>query len=180
MATNETKRVAAVEAEISLNAPTVGIDGNDTLQLTFANGKRLTLQVRDLPEPILAQALMHGLKQKLVDAAAISRNPDTGASATVEDKFQAVKEVYDRLLAGEWNKRAASGEGGEGGLLFRALAKFYDGAKSEEEIREFLAGKSKAEQAALRENARIKPIIEALRPKAKPTAMDTDAMLDGF
>lgn len=63
------------------------------------------------------------------------------------------------------------------GLLLRALVKLYDGAKTAEEVKEWLAGKTKAEQAALRENARIKPIIDALRPKVKPAAVDTDAML---
>lgn len=148
------------------------------LTLTFADGwRKITIRSEELPGPILVQALMHGLKQKLVDAAAISRNEETGASATVEDKFEAVMAVYRRLAAGEWNKRREAGESGEGGLLLRALIKLYDGAKTAEEVKEWLAGKTKAEQAALRENARIKPIIDALRPKVKPAAVDTDAML---
>lgn len=147
------------------------------LTLKFAHGPSIEMDADRLTDVVIEQALMHGLKQKLVDAAAISRNPDTGASATAEDKYHAVREVYERLLAGEWNKRRESGESGEGGLLLRALVKLYDGAKTAEEVKEWLAGKTKAEQAALRENARIKPIIDSLRPKVKPAAVDTDAML---
>ena len=147
------------------------------LKLVFANGEVLEITMGMLSADIRAYSAVHGLKQKLVDAAAISRNEETGASATVEDKFQASYAVYQRLLAGEWNKRRESGESGEGGLLLRALVKLYDGAKTAEEVKEWLAGKTKAEQAALRENARIKPIIDSLRPKVKPAAVDTDAML---
>ena len=61
------------------------------LALTFSNGETLRINVRDLTDDIQLQATLHGLKQKLVDAAAISRNPENGRSATVEDKYNAVR-----------------------------------------------------------------------------------------
>lgn len=163
MSTNDTKRNTAIEATIE------GFDANaPKLTLDFANGKTLAIEPKQLSADILAQAIMHGLKQKLVDAAAISRDPVTGATATIDTKYAAVREVYDRLLAGEWNKRREGGGGGsgEGGLLFRALVKFYEGKKDSETVRVWLEGKSKAEQAALRANPKIAAIIETLRPKA--------------
>lgn len=172
------KTPAAVSAEIALDTPTGGSSSNDSLRLTFANGQTLVLQVGDLSPAVLAQALMHGLKQKLVDAAAISRNPDTGRSASIADKYEAVKEVYDRLLSGQWNKTREGG-GATGGLLFRALCRMYDGKKTPEALREFLDGKTDAEKAALRKNTKVAAIIETIRAEsAKTDGVDADGLLD--
>ena len=172
--TNTTTKAPAIEATIE----------GTTLTLTFAHGERLTIRAGQLLESIAEQALMHGLKQKLVDAAAISRNPDTGRSATIEDKYAAVKEVYDRLLAGEWNKRREGGSGGAaGGLLFAALVRLYEGRKTDAAIREFLGGLSDAEQAALRASARVAPIIAAIkaeRDAKKADKINGDDLLAGL
>jgi len=160
-----TKRNAAITATIS---------GHD-LALEFANDTRLIVDANALTPEIRHAALMHGLKQKLVDAAAIARNPDTGRSATIDDKFEAVKAVYDRLLAGSWNAIRTGEGGGSGGLLFRALCRMYDGKKSPSDIRVFLEAKTDAEKAALRKNPKVAAIIESLR--AQPD-VDTDSMLD--
>ena len=132
------------------------------LRLAFSHGETLAIRATDLSPTIVAQAIIHGLKQKLVDAAAISRNPETGRAASVQDKFDAVKEVYDRLLAGEWNKRREGGSGASGGLLFRALCRMYDGKKTADDIRAFLEGKTDAEKAALRKNSKVAAIIEEI------------------
>lgn len=150
---------------------------NCELVLTFSNGKELKLQPRDLSTEVLNQAMLHGLKQKLVDAAAISCDPTTGRPATVDTKYDAVKEVFDRLLAGDWNKKRESGTQ-SGGLLFRALFKMYDGRKSEAEIKAFLANKTEAEKTALRKNERVAAIIAELRLPATSGSVDTDALLD--
>lgn len=147
----------------------------DGLTLNFADGAVITLGVNDLSDEIIRYATLHGLKQKLIDAAAISRNPDTGRSASLEDKFNAIMDVRERLLAGQWNKGREGGAGGTGGLLFRALCQLYP-QKLPEQIREFLEGKSKAEQAALRATPKIAAIIEQLRAKAG-SDIDTDELL---
>lgn len=173
MNTTTTKNAPAIDATVE----------GTTLTLKFAHGETLTIRAGQLLESIAEQALMHGLKQKLVDAAAISRNPDTGRSATIEDKFAAVKEVYDRLLSGEWNKRREGGSGGNGGLLFAALVRLYAGRKTDEEIREFLAGKTDAEQAALRASSRVAPIIadiKAERDAKKADKVSGDDLLAGL
>lgn len=137
------------------------------LRLTFAHGESLTMHATDLSPTIVAQAIVHGLKQKLVDAAAISRNTETGRAASMADKYNAVKEVYDRLLSGEWNKRREGGAGGSaGGLLFHALCRMYDGNKTPDDIRTFLEGKTAAEKAALRKNSKVAAIIEEIRAES--------------
>ena len=161
------KRNAAIAATIDDN----------TLTLTFANGETLSIRGDALNSDVQRYAMLHGLKQKLVDAAAISRNPETGRAASVEDKFQAVKTVYDRLLAGQWN---AVREGGvaTGGLLLQALVRMYAGRKTQDELKTFLADKSDAEKTALRKNPRVAAIIEEIRAETgKSASIDTDGLL---
>ena len=167
--TTTTTRTPAIDATI---------DGG-TLTLAFGNGERIVVHADTLASDIRNHATMHGLKQKLVDAAAISRNPDNGRSATIDDKYNAVREVYDRLLSGQWNKGRADGESGAtGGLLFRALCIVY-ADKTPEAIREFLGKKTKEQQAALRVVPKIATIIEQLKAaKVKTDGVDTDALLD--
>ncbi len=149
------------------------IAGN-VLRLDFSNGETLSVDAGTLSDDIVRQGLMHGLKQKLVDAAAIVRNPDTGRSATVADKFDAVKEVYDRLLAGEWNKTREGGP--TGGLLLRALMTFQ--GKDRETVKAWLDTKTDDQKAALRKNPKIAAIIATLKPEPKTEGIDTDALLD--
>lgn len=147
--------------------------------LTFSNGETIIVNTLNMSQSILDYATMHGLKQKLVDAAAISCNPETGRPATIEDKFEAVKAVYDRLMAGQWNKPRESAGAVAGGLLFKALCRMY-ATKTPEYIREFLAKKTDAEKAALRKNPRVAEIIETIKAEnAKDEdSGDSDAMLD--
>lgn len=163
-----TKRQSAITATIEGMA----------LTLTFANGEALTLRGDGLNTDLQHQAMMHGLKQKLVDAAAISRNPETGRAATVEDKYQAVKTVYDRLLAGRWNATREGGGAASGGLLLQALVQMYAGRKTHEELKAFLADKTDAEKTALRKNPRVASIIEEIRAEqGKVAKIDTDDLL---
>ena len=155
---------------------TAAINGN-TLTLTFANGETLTMRADALNSDVQQYAMMHGLKQKLVDAAAISRNPETGRAATVEDKYQAVNAVYNRLLSGQWNATREGGGGG-GGLLAQALTRMYAGRKTAEDIKAFLAEKTDAEKTALRKNPRVAQIIEEIRAEqGKAANIDTDELL---
>lgn len=158
-----------------------GNNGTDNgLKLAFDNGQVLELFVGQLDEGVARQALLHGLKQKLVDAAAISRNPDTGRSATTDDKFAAVKEVYDRLLSGQWNKGREGGSGaGNGGLLFRALVIMYP-AKTPEQLRAYLDGLDDKQQAALRKNPKVAPIIAEIRAKSAKADDNGDDLLAGL
>lgn len=149
-----------------------------SLTLTFSNGETLVMTTGQLSVDVANQALLHGLKQKLVDAAAISRNPDTGRSATVDDKYNAVREVYDRLLAGQWNKSRGEGSSTSGGLLFRALCQLY-ADKTPEAIKAFLDKKTPAEKAALRATSKIAAIIDTLRAD-KSSDIDADELLAGL
>lgn len=123
---------------------------------------------------MIAQAALHGLSQKIGDAAAIERNPDTGRSATAADKYAAMHEVWQRLMAGEWNKRAEGGTATKGGYLFRALCIVYEGSRTPEQITAWLATKTAKEQAALRGAARIAAVIEELKAADAKNPPPTD------
>ena len=170
----DTKRNATITATIVTNET----DNRPcALHLKFANGQELAITASQLSNHVMEYAIFHGLKQKLVDAAAISRNPETGRAATVEDKYQAVKTVYDRLLSGQWNATREGG-GNAGGLLFQALCRMYQGRKTPDQLREFLADKTDAEKTALRKNPRVAQIIEDIRAEqGKAANIDTDELL---
>lgn len=157
-----------------------GLTGNGSLRIEVSGFTPLLVQIRDLPDAMLEQAALHGLKQKIVDAAALSRNPDTGRSATAADKYNAMREVFERIMVGEWNKARGDGSStGSGGLLFAALCRLYT-TKTPEDIRAFLEGKTTAEQAALRKNPKVAGVIETIkaeRAKDAPEGTDTDDML---
>lgn len=150
------------------NAITVDTFG-EVLTLTFSNGKELSVNTATLAPEIVKQALMHGLKQKLVDAAAISRNPETGASATVNDKFEAVRAVYDRLTHATnptWNKGRDASTGKKqtnDELLAQALVNLSNGKQTLEYVTQFLESKTKLEKKALANNPKVAAEIARLK-----------------
>lgn len=170
------------QAQTETRTPAIEATIKDrVLTLAFSNGQVLELDAAHLTEAIIEQALMHGLKQKLVDAAAISRDPATGRTATIDTKFAAVKEVFDRLLSGEWNKRREGAGAVTGGLLFAAMCRVYEATKTPEEVKAYLATKTDEEKAQMRKIGKIAAAIETIKAeRAKPTEVDEAALLAGL
>ena len=187
---NSTARIPAVAVAVNVEdgLSTVSL-AHGELVLTFADQTTTTLSTRDLSPEILSQALLHGLKQKLVDAAAIARNVDTGASATTADKKEAVMEIHARLLEGAWNKGRAAGDGtsGKGSILLLALQRLQPN-RDAAELAEWLKARTDAERAALAKNAKILPHVQAIQAEraeraaaaAKKAGIDSDELLNGL
>lgn len=159
------------------------VEENGTLILTFRHGEVLRVHPESLNPEIQRAAMLHGLKQKLVDAAAISRDTVTGRAATISTKYDAVKEIFDRITGASgwpaWNKPRAGGGGGQGGLLARAIARYK--SVPVEAAKSYLDRLTDAQKQALRVDPRIATIINDLRAEsAKPAGIDTDALLDGL
>lgn len=173
--TNE-KRVPAITAEV------IRDEKGEARGVKFAapslNLSR-TVMTDALADAIYAEATCHGIKQKLVDAAAISRNPTTGKTADPADKWNAVMRVYNRITDATtplWNE-PREGTGG-GTLLLAAMIRLYPG-KTSEQLREWLDGKTDEQRAALRNNPKVAEIILAIQSeRAKTSGVDTDAMLE--
>lgn len=135
------------------------------MRLMFADGETRSITEHDIDH--LGVAFMwHGAKQKFIDAAAISRNPETGRSATVVDKKAAVMEVIDRCTVhGQWNK--AREGGGSGTLLLEALIRMYAGKKDRVTLVAYLDGLTAEQKRQLERNPRVAPIIEAIRTERR-------------
>jgi hypothetical protein len=171
MAKNTETRIPTIAAEVV---------NDDLVEFTFSDGRVLSITPSLLSHEIRQAALMHGLKAKLVDAAAISRNPDTGASADIDDKFNAVEEIHVRITRpdGTWNKIRGDGAGSSAGtgLLVRALMTLLK--KTEADVRKTLAECSEDEIKALRGTPKIASKMAELK-QAKST-VDVDALLGKF
>ncbi len=160
--TTQSKKIPAIVATIA----------DTKLELTFANGNTLRLDANTLPRELQTQAMMHGLKQKLCDAAAKGCDTDTGKSATIDEKYAAVCEVYERLTQQHlWNKTREGGGGNS--ILLQALFRMYKGKKSMEVLRDYLRDKTKAEQVALSRNPKLAKIIEEVQAE-RAGAFDGD------
>lgn len=150
------------------------IDGTKAT-FTFDGLPHIIVDTGTLSAKIVHNLVMHGLKQKIADGAAMSRNPDTGRPATDADKNARMIAIAERLKAGQW--RAESEGGTTGGLLLRALMELYPN-RTKDDIIAYLEKRSDKEKAQLRTTAKVAPIIERLRAEAGKSTVDVDAMLD--
>lgn len=152
------------------------------MRLTFADGAEHRIVAAQLL-PLARAFMWHGAKQKFIDAGAISRNPETGRSATVADKKAAILEVIERTTGAEprWNK-VREGGGGSGTLLLEALVRMYAGKKTRDALVDYLAGLGPDQKRALERNARVAPILEAIRTERRLAQGDdgSDELLAGL
>lgn len=142
-------------------------DGKVQVRLDFRNGET---RLFTIPDNMLAKFAAHGAEQKLGDEIAGLQDTD--------DCVIAIDELIDRLYNGEWGvKRESNGMAGTS-VLVRALVERT--GKTVEQIKAFLSGKSQAEKVALRNNPKVKPIVERIEAEkaSKGSKVDTDAMLD--
>lgn len=115
-------------------------------------------------------AALHGFTQRISDAAAISRDPETGKSATPQEKYDAMAQLIAHYESGtsEWSR--VRSDGAPKGVLFRALCIVYPN-RSLEEIREWLKGKSKADKAEMRQSQKVRDAIATFTDGAAGDAM---------
>lgn len=160
-----------------------------TLSFTVGNAGSFDLVIPDLGEEIRMKAVVHGLVQKVSDAAAMPKSELTGdADKDAVTKFEAMKSVAERLVSGEWSKRSGDGSGPVSGLIFRAFSEWVSNrakkakkdAPSDEQIRAVYDAKSRSDQLALRTVPEIAAIIERLKSERgakSTTSVNTDELL---
>jgi hypothetical protein len=131
----------------------------------------VTVDLAKLSPEIVARLAVHGLQQKIADAAS--------GAATADEANAAMNKAVDAILAGEWTSRTA-GEGvseevAVGRMVVRKAVKAKFGSKSPEWAK--FTGLEPAEQNAkldewLAANAETfaEPIAEALAARAKERA----------
>lgn len=113
----KTKKGATIQAAIADGRLTITVAGHEPLVVT---GEALS-------EANRAYAILHGMKQRIVDAAAIARDTTTGLAATPAEKYEAMRELVAHYMSGAeaWSPTRTGGgaKGGDGGVTLRAMAK---------------------------------------------------------
>lgn len=146
-------------------------DGTLQVRLDWANGET---RLFTLPTELLAEFALHGASQKLGD--------EISGVEKIDDCVNTVDELIERLKQGKWNEERAAGSGNGSSVLYKALCEFYDGRKTPEEVRSWMATLDAKTKLALRANPRVKVIVDRLEAekaaKAGKSVIDTDALLD--
>lgn len=149
----------------------ISADGSQVaVRIDFRNAETRTFA---LPASLLNKFAAHGAEQKLGDEVA--------GVEDVDDAVLAIDSLIDRLNKGEWSVQREAGGMSGASILLKAMVEFS--GKTVEQIKEFLATKTQAEKMALKNNAKIKPIVERLtaekeaKAASKGVVIDTDALL---
>lgn len=149
------------------------------MTMAWSDGVRVGLDVSKLSDDVLEQARIHGLRQKLGDAAAMSRNPETGQSATIADKRNRVDAVAQYLRDGHWTAPTrATPETSNRAILVDALCRLNTSA-DRAKIADAIAAKTPAEIAAMSAVPRVASVIAAIRAeRSAVSAESAESMLD--
>jgi hypothetical protein len=115
----------------------------------------LFLNVASLTDDVREIALYDRLTQKVVDAAAKSRDPKTGAPASPSVKYEAMRAVIAMLHSGDWTV---------GSSIYDVLATVL--GKSRVEMRTWFDGLTDEEKKAVRGSQRVRDEIARRRGPA--------------
>lgn len=155
-----------ISKEVDETGVTFTVKDQGKLRVSFSN---LSRAVKD-------RALAHGIVQRVVDAAALSRDGTSGKSATPQQKYLAMKEIVDHLMSGTENwTLAREQESPFVSLLTICLMEVYP-ERSEEQIREWVKKRSAAERKAMLASSKIKPIAERIESE-KLSHIDAEELL---
>lgn len=141
-------------------------------------GERKYLNVNMLATTIAVEAMMHGVKQKVTDAAA-----SPAGSATTAERWEAMLAVISRITGenATWNAAPAGPSGPKLGVLLEAIMTMRgeDMADTEtvEARRKWLADKTSEQRAALKSHPKIAPIIAQIEARKAKTTLDSDSLL---
>lgn len=162
-----TESTRVISKEIDETGVTFKVKEQGTLRVSFAN---LSGAVRD-------RALAHGIVQRVIDAAALSRDGKSGKSATPQEKFLAMKEIVDHLMSGTENwSLAREQESPYVSLLTQCLVEIYP-ERTEEQVREWVKKRSAAERKAILGSAKVKVIAERIESE-KLKHIDTEGLME--
>ena len=143
-----------------------GTDGEVGGRFDFRNGETRTYWS---PSELVTQFAGHGILQKYGD--------ETAGEEDVDDMVLATDALDERIQKGEWTTKREGGGMAGTSVLLKALIEFS--GNSIEKVKEFLKNKTQAEKMALRNSAKLKPIVERLEQEklSKAAKVDTDALL---
>lgn len=153
-----------------------------TITFTAADGEQVVFAAANAHPANRAYAEFHGWKQRLSDTAALSRNGQTGKSATDSERLTEIRRLAGFYESGvdQWTARA-SGEPRElGGLVLRAVALIQ--GVSVEDMRIRLKAKTEklgTTERKLLNQLKTSPAVQAkmLEMSAGSGGLDADQLL---
>jgi len=153
------------------------------IMFTVKGAGNVLLDTGKLSQAVQSRAMLHGMIQRISDAAAIGRNPETGASATPEEKLANMAALVAHYESGtaEWSRKRGTGEGRDtSGITLQAIARVKgiteDAARASVEA---YAAKSGIEtKEAYRTLAKAKAVAEAILVIKAERLAGTEATLD--
>lgn len=160
-------RVVEFPGRTTILAETIGEGADTTVRFDFRNSKVLSVPITH--GELLFRYAAHGVTQKLRDEAAGADN--------VDDAYEEVLDLFNRLGKGEWSIKREGGGGFSGqSVLVQALARAT--GKPLDEIRSFLGPLTQAEKMALRSAPTIKPHVDAIEAeRSAKSPIDAAALL---
>ena len=158
----------------------------DTLTFTVEGAGEFSVNISELSDDIRNEALVHGLRQKVSDGAAIPKDqlPENPVEAA-RLKFAAMSDIADRLRNGEWSARWGDGSAPVAGIIYRAFEEWALARAAEkgatltpEQVRASYDAKDRSAQLALRNVPAIADIIARMKAERGGAAnVDADAIL---
>lgn len=153
----------------------------------------LVLDVAKIHAANRTRAEMHGFVQRISDAAAMARDSKTGASATPQEKFDAMRRLVEHYQSGAegWSPaRSVEGVGRprvdkDKELLAMALG-IFNPQKDTATIAQFVQGLKKEQVTALLVSAQLKDSVtlareEILKAESKiAEGVDAEELLSGL
>lgn len=87
-------------------------DESGEVTFEFTSGQTIKIGIGELSDDVRRRATLHGLAQKIGDAAAGKKD---------DEAFEACMVVYQRLVTGEWKVAAERGEGARPLMVIQAI-----------------------------------------------------------
>ena len=122
--TNETTNETPVETNVETNVetPDMGVDttiDKSTILSIYVKkiDKIYTIRLNELPEDVVLTAIQHGLKQKLGDSLASSKNKNW----THAQQIKIVNDLWSSIKKGEWTVKTSISLGAKLILKYRKL-----------------------------------------------------------
>ena len=140
----------------------------------------LVLHLERMSESNRAYAALHGMKQRISDAAALPCDEVTGKPASPFDKFDAMQELIDFYECGtsDWNRKGSGGGRPSGGLLLQAMIRAYPETEREVLVAK-IDGWDKKQRAAVLAKPEIKAHADAIQAESVKD-IDTEDLLAGL
>ena len=159
------------------NEPDVSVTKNgNVIKWTVKNTGTLEIDCAKLPDSIRQRALMERIEAKCTDAAALSKKDKNGNEVTItpRQKFDAIKEVIERLKTGQWNKKQ---EGFDPIPNIRTAMVHLYKDRTPAAIDEWIGKQSKEDLLKLHELKEIKEALAAALAAQSPEAQKAAASI---